>query len=118
MEMVVFSENDSSTDSYRNVDDGDSMSRNPEENEDAEFTDSNSEKQKDQIMQHFYHYVNLLLQFVETELQQMGVKKFQNPYTQIHATDQVQKMIHFIKAAVKAEDGDEGEDDDSSSTNG
>ncbi|XP_032892396.1 polycystic kidney disease protein 1-like 2 [Amblyraja radiata] len=111
-------ENDSSTDSYGNVGDGDSMSRNPEENEDAEFTDSNSEKQKDQIMQHFYHYVNLLLQFVETELQQMGVKKFQNPYTQIHATDQVQKMIHFIKAAVKAEDGDDGEDDDSSSTNG
>ncbi|XP_072925767.1 polycystin-1-like protein 2, partial [Hemitrygon akajei] len=113
---VPNAENDSSADSspdHQN-EDNDSIASRPEESED------NSAKQNNQIMQHFFHYVKLLLQFVETELQEMDMEKFQNPYTQIHATDQVRKIIQFIKAAVKASEDDDDDKaiDDDTSTKG
>uniref|UniRef100_UPI00398F8683 polycystin-1-like protein 2 n=1 Tax=Pristiophorus japonicus TaxID=55135 RepID=UPI00398F8683 len=97
-------ENDSSADCGpdQQNEDGDSVSSNSEQIEENDSIYSDPDKQKDQIMEHFFHYVNLLLNHVETELQEMGPKKFQNPYTQIHATDQVQKIIKSIKAAINS----------------
>ncbi|XP_067853682.1 polycystin-1-like protein 2 [Heptranchias perlo] len=103
---VPNNENDSSADCGpdQQSENSDSTASNAEQNEDNDSTYSNPEKQRDQIMRHFFHYVHLLLKYVETELQEMGIKKFQNPYTQIHATDQVQKIIQFIKAVVDSDD--------------
>ncbi|XP_072403908.1 polycystin-1-like protein 2 [Chiloscyllium punctatum] len=81
--------------------DNNSMVSNPEDNN---STRSDPEKETDQMMKHFLHYVSHLLNYVETELQEMELKTFQNPYTQIHATDQVQKIIQFIKAAINSAD--------------
>ncbi|XP_043562658.1 polycystic kidney disease protein 1-like 2 [Chiloscyllium plagiosum] len=81
--------------------DNNSMVSNPEDNN---STCSDPEKETDQMIKHFLYYVSHLLNYVETELQEMELKTFQNPYTQIHATDQVQKIIQFIKAAINSAD--------------
>ncbi|XP_078068077.1 polycystin-1-like protein 2 [Mustelus asterias] len=101
-------ENDPSADCHPDEqnENSDSIASNPEQNEDNNSTYSSPDKERDQTVKHFFHYVNLLLKYVETELQEMGQKEFQNPYTQIHASDQVQKIIQSLKAATSSEDDD------------
>ncbi|XP_038661911.1 polycystic kidney disease protein 1-like 2 [Scyliorhinus canicula] len=86
--------------------DRDSMASNPDQPEENDSTSSSPDEERDQTVTHFFHYVNLLLKYVEAELQEMGLKTFQNPYTQIHATDQVQKIIQLIKDGVRSEEDD------------
>ncbi|XP_067904987.1 polycystin-1-like protein 2 [Heterodontus francisci] len=45
-----------------------------------------------------------LLEQVEENLNQMGASKFQNPYSQIQAVDQVQKMMYFLRSSPQFKD--------------
>ncbi|XP_078399144.1 polycystin-1-like protein 2 [Cetorhinus maximus] len=45
-----------------------------------------------------------LLEQVEENLNQMGVSKFQNPYSQIHAVDQVQKIMRSLQSFPQFKD--------------
>uniref|UniRef100_UPI00398E4CF1 polycystin-1-like protein 2 n=1 Tax=Pristiophorus japonicus TaxID=55135 RepID=UPI00398E4CF1 len=45
-----------------------------------------------------------LVQQVEENLNRMGVSKFQNPYSQIHAVDQVQKIMYFLRSSPQFKD--------------
>ncbi|XP_059507518.1 polycystin-1-like protein 2 [Stegostoma tigrinum] len=46
----------------------------------------------------------MLLEQLEENLNQMGICAFQNPYSQIHAVDQVQKMKCFLRSSPQFND--------------
>ncbi|XP_043563449.1 polycystic kidney disease protein 1-like 2 [Chiloscyllium plagiosum] len=67
-------------------------------------TEENPPGLRSQKLKQQQHRLYMLLEQLEENLNQMGISTFQNPYSQIHAVDQVQKMMCFLRSSSQFND--------------